>query len=281
MDRITQLQGISRWSGVAVGAAALLELATLPGCSVAPSPTPDPSAHSWIWPRGSHQPIRREENGCLWRTWQVQDSAVTIIHVRNHHLAGYDSPDAPAAAPFWEAQSQMLQLMEECSTQHPIAALYGDGPTDRFIQSYNQKLAAQSATLGVTKPNDLKALLNGTSESIKAQGALAGFAIRHNMTFHYGENFELAERARAARLAKAPDADDLVLRQREDFLLSRILADFPQGNVTVITSFGADHYLWDNIARWNEAHPGYKFSLIEVSAHKVRELGFELPSQLR
>lgn len=281
MAPITQTQGISRWSGAAVSAVALLEIASLPGCSMALSATPDPSAHSWTWPRGSHQPIRREENGCVWRIWQVQDSTATIIHVRNHHLAGYASPDAPAAAPFWEAQSQMFQLMEECATQHPIAALYGDGPTDRYIQSYNQKIAARSAELGASKPNNLKALLNGTSESIKAQGALAGFAIRHAMLLHYGENFELAERARSARLTNSPNADDLVLRQREDFLLSRIRADFPQGNVTVMTTFGADHFLWDNIRRWNEAHPEYKLSLIEVSAPKVRELGFEMPWQQR
>lgn len=280
MSTLAPVKSTPSFASIAVSAAAVLQSASLSGCSIAPEYS-DPPVPVRAPTARAQQPLRHEERGALWRSWLVSDATVTVIHVRNHHLAGFDSPDAPEAAPFWQAQEQMFQVMEECSTRFSISALYGDGPTDKFIQSYNRQLAAQSAHFGQRKPSDLKALLDGASESLKAQGALAGFAIRHDMPFHFGENFELAERARQARRTKAPDADDLVLRQRENFLLSRVFADFPHGQVTIMTNFGADHYLWDNIQRWNQEHPQYKLQLIEVSALKVRELGYELPSQFR
>jgi hypothetical protein len=261
----------------------MFELASLPGCSSIPDYySPDTSVNTPLHRTDRYdQPERIEKQGALWRSWKVPGSTVTLIHMRNHHLAGFTSPDAPEARPYWEVQSQMFALMQECSSRYSIAALYGDGATDKYIDLYNRDLALQRSHFGAKKPTDLKALLDGASESLQAQGALAGYALVHNLTLTAGENFELHKRAREARRTKAPDADDLVLRQREDFLISKIFADFPHGNVTVMTTFGADHFLWDNIQRWNAAHPGYKLSLIEVSAAKVRELGFELPWQQR
>ncbi|NDC38283.1 MAG: hypothetical protein EBZ48_09560 [Proteobacteria bacterium] len=271
----------STLTGVAIGAVAMFELASLPGCSTFPEYSPPSStARAPAYPTDKHdRPERIEKQGSLWRSWIVPDSTVTLIHMRNHHLAGFTSPDAPEAATYWEAQRQMFALMDECTSRYTISALYGDGATDKYIELYNREIALQRSHLGGNKPTDLPTLLRGASESLKAQGALAGYALLHDMQLNAGESFELHQRARAARMAKSPGADDLVLRQREDFLLSRIFADFPKGNVTVMTTFGADHLLWDNVRRWNEENPKYKISLIEVSAHKVRELGFELPSQ--
>jgi len=66
-----------------------------------------------------------------------------------------------------------------------------------------------------------------------------------------------------------PEAMDyrekVVMDDRENVALERIVQDFPQGNNSVILIYGASHDFRDNIAEWNRTHPNMKYSLRIIS----------------
>ena len=222
-------------------------------------------------------PVRTEKDGHLWKEFTVSDPKVTLVVVRNHHLSSSQSPDDASAVTFWSVQDQVLALSEEAAAKYTFSAVYPEAVTDKFVHEYNLQLSERQANFVKDKPGDCKSLLTGSTEPLKACGAMTAFALRHQMKFSNGASHELNRKASEARRSGSAEADDLTLRQREDYLLSHIHDEFPQGTPYVLTNFGADHNFVDNINEWNRTHPDFRIALIEISPKLVRELRDEMP----
>jgi len=208
-----------------------------------------------------------------------------LIHFRNFHLKLGESTNSLSAKVFWEVQEDASKPLEICLTKLRIDGMYAEGVTDKFHAAYLQQVKEWKLRYARADQRNapVRDLLATTGEAIKAQGAFAAAVLRHDIPLKCGESYDLLKRATEAKRINAADADDLVITQRENYLLAKLAQDFPitgttNKGVTVASNLGAEHRLADNVLAWNAAHPKFKISLIEITPKKVLEIRGELRS---
>lgn len=215
---------------------------------------------------------RIEQSGATWHPIGPLDAQITLIHFRNFHLTGAQSPLGPSAERYWAVQRDIFELISRCAEKYQFAGAYADGITDRGFDINLERLADVKKGLGDNREKPLKQMLAEAGGNLQASGALVGAVIRWNIPLKCAESFELHRQAAEAQRIGAAHADDIVLTARENELLRRIAVDFPSGSVTVFSDFGADHRFEDNITVWNAAHPERKFRAIEITPKTVLEI---------
>ena len=249
-------------------------------CGGAPGPVdPQPTLHRGSAPTAllatataPSQPTLKElveQEGASFREFGPSAARITIIHVRNFHLTGTQSPLAPSAEKFWGVQQEALELIGKSLVRYQIAGAYPEGVTDRSYELYRERFAEVVQKARGNEEQPLKQLLADAGDALQAHGAIAGAIVRWNLPVKCGESFELHQRASEALRIGAAKADEIVLTAREDELIRRIASDFPRGSATVLTNFGAEHRLEDNVARWNTAHAESQVRVIELTPAAV------------
>jgi len=207
--------------------------------------------------------------------YMVQDSRYTLTHIRQRHPTRFFSKPRKDIV---EVQNNIYNILSSYSNDGPLT-LYEEGLDTSLRDRYNSFIEEISSELKRGKSlEDIKFPQLDYTDWLRllrtSKDAGTRFSVERGLQLYAPELQKTLDLALEASLEAFlfpdnPEAMDyrekVVMDDRENVALERIVQDFPQGNNSVILIYGASHDFRDNIAEWNRTHPNMKYSLRIIS----------------